>query len=283
MPLGNLISQFFANLYLNELDQFVKHKLKAKYYIRYVDDFVILHNSKDQLGKWKKEIDLFLKEQLDLELHPDKSQVLKLEKGVKFLGFRIFYYHKLLRKRNMIHFERKLNQMKIMLEEDLLTREEIVEKLEGWLAYAINGNTHKYRKHIVKNFNRIFPVNKDIPVSNKKKHFNFMRKVNESELEFSVQKTLFMLCKGMKIKDIAEKRGIKEGTVWKHLANLIEHKQIPVSHVLPNKKIKLIANKIYKKEDSLKIIKKRLIKSEISYDEIACVLASIKSKNKKVS
>ncbi|MEA3329960.1 MAG: reverse transcriptase domain-containing protein [Nanoarchaeota archaeon] len=283
MPLGNLTSQFFANVYLNELDQFVKHKLQAKYYIRYVDDFVILHNSKDQLKKWKKKIDIFLKEKLDLELHPNKSQILKLEKGIKFLGFRIFNHHKLLRKSNMKHFERKLNQMKIMLEENLLNREEIVEKLEGWLAYAVNGDTHKYRIYIVQNFNRLFPVDKTISIKNKKKYFNFLKKVDESELEFSVQKTLLMFCKGMRIKDLAEKREIKEGTVWKHLINLIEHKQISVSQVLPNKKIKLIANKIYNKKDGLKIIKGRLKKQNISYDEIACVLASIKSKNKKVS
>ncbi|OIO41625.1 hypothetical protein COU56_04770 [Candidatus Pacearchaeota archaeon CG10_big_fil_rev_8_21_14_0_10_31_9] len=64
MPLGNLTGQFFANLYLNELDVFVKHKLKAKYYIRYVDDFVALHKSKEQLEKWKKQINDFLKEKL---------------------------------------------------------------------------------------------------------------------------------------------------------------------------------------------------------------------------
>jgi len=283
MPLGNLTSQFFANVYLNELDQFAKHKLRAKYYICYVDDFVILHNSKNQLKKWKNEINIFLKEKLDLELHPNKSQILKLEKGIKFLGFRIFNNHKLLRKSNMKHFERKLNHMKIMLEEDLLDREEIVKKLEGWLAYAINGNTHKYRKYMVQNFNRLFPVDKTIPIKNKKKHFNFLKKLYESDLEFSVQKTLFMFCKGIKIKDLAEKREIKEGTVWRHLINLIEHKQILVSQILPNKKIKLIVNKIYNKKDELKTIKRRLKSYNISYDEIACVLASIKSKNKKVS
>ena len=80
MPLGNLTSQFFANVYLNELDQFVKHKLKTKYYIRYVDDFVILHSSKEQLENWKKEIEIFLNEKLKLELHPDKSKIINLSK-----------------------------------------------------------------------------------------------------------------------------------------------------------------------------------------------------------
>ena len=61
---------------LNELDQFVKHKLKIKYYIRYVDDFVILHESKEQLENWKEEISSFLIEKLKLELHPQKSKIM---------------------------------------------------------------------------------------------------------------------------------------------------------------------------------------------------------------
>jgi RNA-directed DNA polymerase len=100
MPLGNLTSQFFANVYLNELDKFIKHKLKAKYYIRYVDDFILLHKSKKQLTSWKLKICIFLKEKLSLELHPDKSKIINFSKGVDFVGFRNFYYYRLLRKRN---------------------------------------------------------------------------------------------------------------------------------------------------------------------------------------
>ena len=78
MPLGNLTSQFFANVYLHELDWFVKHTLKAKYYVRYVDDFVILHESEKQLELWKEKIDKFLREKLKLELHPQKSKIIPL-------------------------------------------------------------------------------------------------------------------------------------------------------------------------------------------------------------
>lgn len=81
MPLGNLTSQFFANLYLNELDQFVKHKLRAKYYIRYVDDFLILHPSKNILRDFKENINCFLNGKLKLDLHPDKSRILELNRG----------------------------------------------------------------------------------------------------------------------------------------------------------------------------------------------------------
>ena len=98
MPLGNLTSQFFANIYLNELDYFVKHKLKAKYYIRYVDDFVILHQSREQLETWKTQINLFLINELKLELHPDKSRVIPLSRGIDFVGFRNFYHFRLLRR-----------------------------------------------------------------------------------------------------------------------------------------------------------------------------------------
>ena len=101
MPLGSLTSQFFANVYLNELDYFIKHQLKVHYYIRYVDDFVVLHNSKSQLEAWKSAINNFLKEKLKLELHPEKSRTVLLSNGVDFVGFRNFYYYKLLRKRNI--------------------------------------------------------------------------------------------------------------------------------------------------------------------------------------
>jgi len=107
MPLGNLTSQFFANLYLNELDQYVKHKLKAHYYIRYVDDFVILDTSSKKLRKQQKNIDTFLKQHLSLELHPDKSRILKLENGINFLGFRIFYHHRLLGTKNRNRFNKR--------------------------------------------------------------------------------------------------------------------------------------------------------------------------------
>jgi len=75
MPLGNLTSQFFANVYLNKLDYFVKHKLKIKYYIRYVDDFVIIHKEIKMLHYYRKEIDNYLNRELKLELHHDKSKM----------------------------------------------------------------------------------------------------------------------------------------------------------------------------------------------------------------
>ncbi|MGD9275688.1 MAG: RNA-directed DNA polymerase [Candidatus Pacearchaeota archaeon] len=146
MPLGNLTSQFFANIYLNELDQFVKHKLKAKYYIRYVDDFIILHQSKEQLKTWKKEIENFLNEKLKLELHPDKSKIINLSRGIDFVGFRNFYYHKLLRKRNIKNMQSKIN----LSNRGEISYEKLSESFEGWSAYAKWGYCYKLRNKLIK-------------------------------------------------------------------------------------------------------------------------------------
>lgn len=149
MPLGNLTSQFFANIYLNELDQFVKHKLKAKYYIRYVDDFVILHKERRQLEIWKNEIEEFLKEKLKLEFHLDKSRIINLSKGIDFVGFRNFYKYKLLRKRNIKSMERKI----LAHNTGKLSLNKLYDSLSGWNAYAKWSNCYNLKKKLIKNIN----------------------------------------------------------------------------------------------------------------------------------
>ena len=144
MPLGNLTSQFFANVYLNELDKFVKHKLRAKYYLRYVDDFVILHNSREQLEIWKDKIDRFLRQELKLELHPDKSRIIPLSKGIDFVGFRNFYYFRLLRKRSISKMRHKIN----LFYKGIYDREKFEEIYQGWQAYAKWANTHRLRQDL---------------------------------------------------------------------------------------------------------------------------------------
>src|SRR3989338_6013738 len=97
LPLGNLTSQLFVNIYMNEFDQFMKHKLKIKYYIRYADDFVIFSRDKVGLENSIPQIRDFLKEKLKLELHPDKVFIKTLASGVDFLGWINFIDHRVLR------------------------------------------------------------------------------------------------------------------------------------------------------------------------------------------
>jgi len=281
MPLGNLTSQFFANVYLNELDQYVKHTLKAKHYIRYVDDFVILHRSSKQLEVYKNKIDIFLKDMLGLKLHPDKSQILKLDKGVNFLGFRIFYHHKLLVKKNTRKFEKRMEQLRQQYKFEKVEREKIIEKFEGWLAYSNHANMHKYRRKITSKFNQAFPTTKDIQISSVKKHENFNRKIEKSQTEYTQQKTLHFINKGLNIKQIAQHRQVKEGTIWRHLSQLIEHNQLLLKTILPTWKIGKIFRNIKSPQDKLTNIKNRLNDESITFNEIECVLANVKGKHRK--
>src|SRR3989338_1683537 len=107
---------------------------------------------------YRRKINNFLNEKLLLELHPDKSKILKLEKGANFLGFRVFYNHKLIRKKNLNKFQRKFEQLKKDYAKGKIEREEIIEKFEGWLAYIKNADTYKYRKHLTRELNNDFPL-----------------------------------------------------------------------------------------------------------------------------
>lgn len=107
LPIGNLTSQMFANLYLNELDQFAKHKLKLKQYIRYMDDIIILHEDKKELGRIKTEIERFLNEELHLQLN-NKTCIRPTTMGIEFVGFRIWSTHIKLRKQTVKRMKRRL-------------------------------------------------------------------------------------------------------------------------------------------------------------------------------
>ncbi|MBU2561519.1 MAG: reverse transcriptase/maturase family protein [Nanoarchaeota archaeon] len=150
MPLGNLTSQFFANVYLNELDQFVKHNLRARYYIRYVDDFVIFHRSREALEYYKEHIDLFLNERLALQIHPDKSRIFPLYRGTDFLGLKMYPHHKVIQKKNIRKFKKKLEKLCRKYDAGTASYDKVYDLLEGWYAYTKNANMHKIRRTILK-------------------------------------------------------------------------------------------------------------------------------------
>ena len=97
LPLGNLTSQLLVNIYMNEFDQYIKHKLKVRYYIRYADDFAIFSEDKQYLEETLSKIDLFLKSELRLNLHPNKVSIETIASGVDFLGWVHFVDHRVLR------------------------------------------------------------------------------------------------------------------------------------------------------------------------------------------
>lgn len=97
IPLGNLTSQLFANIYMNKFDQWMKHRMKVKYYIRYADDFVIISQDKDYILELIPKIADFLEENLKLSLHPNKISIKTLSSGIDFLGWVHFPHHRVLR------------------------------------------------------------------------------------------------------------------------------------------------------------------------------------------
>jgi RNA-directed DNA polymerase len=157
MPLGNLTSQFFANIYLHELDFFIKYTLKAKHYIRYVDDFVILHKEKNKLQTYKTKINTFLKHHLQLQLHTTKTRILHIRQGIPFLGLRIYQNHQLIQKKNLRKLKKKLAKLYTTHAQGTTTYDHLYDVHEGWNAHAKQANTYKLRTRILHTFASTFP------------------------------------------------------------------------------------------------------------------------------
>jgi len=148
IPIGNLTSQFFANLYLNELDYFVKFGLRERYYIRYMDDFLFFDNNKVRLNEKKAGIAKFLENRLKLSLHPRKSIIFPATLGVEFLGFRIFRDYRRLKKENVKRFLKRLKKLQRLFSQGLIHKDKISDSLNCWLSHASYGNTYRLRKKL---------------------------------------------------------------------------------------------------------------------------------------
>jgi len=135
IPLGNLTSQVFANIYMNELDQFIKHKLKIKYYLRYADDFVLLTNSKKELEDLLPSIREFLEKELKLELHPNKIILRKLDWGIDFLGYIVLPHYILPKTKTRKRLFKKLKEK--------INSDNFDLSLQSYLGYLGHANSHK--------------------------------------------------------------------------------------------------------------------------------------------
>jgi len=148
IPIGNLTSQLFANIYLNELDVFMKHKLGNKYYLRYMDDFIILNSNKNKLYKNREKTKFFLQDELKLQSNPKKANVFPINNGIDFLGYRIFKNYKLLRKITITRFMKKVKSYKRKLNKEAEIKEKFNGSVRSWLAYACFANSWKLRNNL---------------------------------------------------------------------------------------------------------------------------------------
>lgn len=142
IPIGNLTSQFFSNIYLNELDQFVKHTLKVQYYIRYADDFVFLSPDKAYLESLLIQVDKFLYEKLDLELHPQKVSFHKFRSGVDFLGYIAFPHYILPRTKTKRRVFRKIRARVMEYKAGKIDEEKLYQTVQSYLGYLSHANSY---------------------------------------------------------------------------------------------------------------------------------------------
>ncbi len=147
IPIGNLTSQLFANIYLNELDEFVKYELKIKFYIRYMDDFVILQESKQELHKIKEKIKLFFVS-IKLTLHPKKANIFPVTLGIDFLGYKIFNNHRLVRKSTVKRFLKTVQRKIKKYDLEIISFDKLMESFNSWEAYMSHGNSYQLKNSL---------------------------------------------------------------------------------------------------------------------------------------
>lgn len=145
IPIGNYTSQWLGNLYLHELDKYCKHTLKIKGYVRYCDDFILLHNDKNYLHYCLQKIKSFL--QYELNLIMSKDSVFPVTQGIDFLGYRHFPRYILLRKSTAKRVKKRLSKLPKLLHQGLITREQYISSIEstkGWLKWC---NSYNFKIH----------------------------------------------------------------------------------------------------------------------------------------
>ena len=147
LPIGNYTSQLLANVYLNELDQYIKHKLKCKYYFRYMDDGVILIKTKEEAKEILEKIKTFLKEKLELELN-SKTQVFKSKQGVNFCGYKINEYRLKIRDKGKRKLKKKIKELKYKISKGEITSKEAKKYLAGHMGYIKSANPYNLEKKL---------------------------------------------------------------------------------------------------------------------------------------
>ncbi len=148
LPLGNVTSQILANIYFNEFDQYIKHTLKMSYYIRYCDDFVLLHDSMQYLENAIPKMSIFLHERLRLELHPRKVIMKKIHHGVDFLGYVSLPYYRVLRTRTKNRMIKKIKKIVELKKSKAVSLDTFKQTLISYAGMLSHCKSNKLKKHI---------------------------------------------------------------------------------------------------------------------------------------
>ncbi|MDO8574391.1 MAG: RNA-directed DNA polymerase, partial [bacterium] len=148
IPIGNLTSQLFANVYMNEFDRHMKNNLKVKHYFRYTDDFVIVSSNEEYLHDILPRVNTFLQEKLKLKLHPNKVSIRKLHQGVDFLGYVVFPKHRLVRSKTRRRIFKKMRGKIGEYRLGKIAGKSLEQSLQSYLGVLSHANTHKLRERL---------------------------------------------------------------------------------------------------------------------------------------
>ena len=150
LPIGNLTSQFFANVYLNDLDHFVKHDLRVKGYARYVDDFLLFGDDRSLLKQHGAAIREKLRA-LRLTIHPDKYRLLPTDKGVDFVGFVLYSNgRRRLRRANVRRFQRRYRRMMWEVRRGERKPSDVSTRVRCWIAHASHAQSYALRRDVLR-------------------------------------------------------------------------------------------------------------------------------------
>ena len=155
IPIGNYTSQFFANIYLNELDQYIKNDLHINYYTRYMDDFILILKTKNECKQAKEKIENFLNTKLHLQLN-DKSRVYPYKMGVNFCGYRIFTTHRLLRTNSKKKIKNKVKKWNKDFSNGTLNISYAMQSINSWLGHCSHCNSYNLQQKILNKCNFIY-------------------------------------------------------------------------------------------------------------------------------
>jgi retron-type reverse transcriptase len=147
IPIGNQTSQFFANVYLDPLDHFVKDRLRMRGYVRYVDDFLVFARDKRELADVRVRLERFLV-RLRLRLHPRKNTVFPVAEGIRFLGYRVFPTHRLVVKDNGRRFRRRVRKMQDQYAKRQIGPQDVRQRLMSWSGHAGQADTYPLRERL---------------------------------------------------------------------------------------------------------------------------------------
>ena len=153
IEIGNYTSQIFANIYLNEVDQFIKHKLKIKYYARYLDDSILIVQTKQEAKNALSEIKDYLRDNLKLELN-SKTQIFKGKQGVNFCGYKINEYRMKIRDKGKIKLKNKVKKLKSEIQNGKMNSHDAKKYLAGHVGYIKWADVYNLTK-------KLFYVEKD--------------------------------------------------------------------------------------------------------------------------